>query len=342
MVKSKITCRLYKLKKVTSLDDVKKNILIRRYSDPLKVSLRDKKIAGTLSEEEKNFYFTWGDVSEQNEIRLEESIVDKQEESVAYFFATANIEYTKRKKKDSNGNFLPKAERVNNAPIMTYFFCMNNSFHLIICSSNDIHVGRVKKLVGKDYIDKLDEGYEMPPDLFNWLFFKYTQNEGILDSRINLMNISGFIGNTGDEHNIFRGTSDQTSELIITKAFISNGETLRTITARLRNEDIDIVFTIDDMSNTQIFVNQSTKLKLLEAENNNIFIIIYLYSYLIPKLKSLYNNASKQFLDKEKKQFSEKIGLEVIESIINHNSLSFKEVSALFKRPSILMKIENK
>ena len=41
------------------------------------------------------------------------------------------------------------------------------------------------------------------------------------------MNISGFIGNIGDEQNIFKGTSDQTSELIITKAFISNGETLK-------------------------------------------------------------------------------------------------------------------
>lgn len=55
------------------------------------------------------------------------------------------------------------------------------------------------------------------------------------------MNISGFIGNIGDEQNIFKGTSDQTSELIITKAFISNGETLKTITARLKNKDIDIV-----------------------------------------------------------------------------------------------------
>lgn len=148
------------------------------------------------------------------------------------------------------------------------------------------------------------------------------------------MNIGGFIGNTADEHNVFKGISDQTSELIITKAFISNGEILRTITARLRNEDIDIVFAIDYESNTQIYVSQSQKLKLLDAEDNDIFFIIYLYSHLIPKLKSLYDKASERFLSTEKNQFSEKIGLEVIKSIISKNSLSLDDVSILFNSPS--------
>lgn len=341
MTKSKVTCKLFKLTNINSLVDVKKNILNRKYTDPLKISTRDSKKAQSLSDEEMNFYFTWGEVSQPNDIKFCD--INGIEERVEYFFVPADIEFTKRKKKDQNGNFLPKAKRVNYTQVMTYFFLMKNSVHLIICSPNEFHVDRVKKLVGTQYISKPDSDYEMPPDLFNWLFFKYTQYDGTLDDGIKLMNISGFIGNTGDEHNIFKGTSDQTSELIITKAFISNGETLKTITARLRNEDIDIVFTLDDMSNTHIFVNQSLKLKLLEVENNEPFFIIYLYSYLIPELKSLYNNSSKQFLSEEKKQFTVKIGLEVIESIINKNFLSLKDVSALFKSSSaVRQKIEQK
>ncbi|SDJ77778.1 hypothetical protein [Salimicrobium halophilum] len=330
MGRSKLTCELFKLKGIKSLDDVKKYILKRSHSEPLKISSRDNKIPESLPQEELNFYFTWGEVSEPNEMKLFEK---NEEGSVEYLFVPADIEYTKRKKKDSAGNLLPKVDRVNYAQIMTYFFCINNSVHLIISSPNEIHVNRVKKLVGLQYISKLDENYVMPPDLFNWLFYKYIQNNGELDSKLMLMNIGGFIGNTGDEHNIFKGTSDQTSELIITKAFISNGETLRTITARLKNEDIDIVFTIDDLSNTQIFFNQSEKIKLFEAEDDGVFFIIYLYSQLIPKLKSLYNNSSAQFLKKEKSEFSEEIGLEVIESIIIQNSLSLKEVTKLFDRP---------
>ena len=68
----------------------------------------------------------------------------------------------------------------------------------------------------------------------------------------------------------------------------------------MKNKDIDIVFTVDDKSNTQIYTNQSAVLKLLEFQDNNTFFIIYLYSKLIPELKSLYNDASTQFLSEEK------------------------------------------
>ncbi|MGE7851219.1 hypothetical protein ACQKNN_09345 [Bacillus paramycoides] len=330
MAISKLTCKLFKLTGITSLDDVEKNILKKSYAEALKISIKDTKKAKALSEEEKNFYFTWEGVSEPNEIKLNEANEESDEIFGRYLFATANIEYTKKKKKNSNGQFLPKAERVNYTQVMTYFFCMNESVYIIICSSNEFHIERIKKLIGTNYIAKHDQTYDIQPDLFNWLFFKYTQEKGSLAAGLKLMNISGFIGNIGDEQNIFKGTSDQTSELIITKAFISNGETLRTMTARLKNEDIDIVFTVDDKSNTQIYTNQSAVLKTLELQDDNAFFIIYLYSKLIPELKSLYNNASAQFLSEEKKQFSEKIGLEVIESIIKQNRIALEDISVLF------------
>ncbi|GIN96916.1 hypothetical protein J6TS1_27860 [Siminovitchia terrae] len=340
MASSKITCKLFKLTGINSLDDVKINILNRTFADPLVIPKRGNEIYKSLSVEEKNFYFTWGGISEPNELIIQTTDENENEEKneicVEYLFATAEIEYPKRRKKDSNGNILPKAQRVNYTQIMTYFFSFNKSVHLIICSSNDANQERVKKLVGTSYIANCDKDYEIPSDLFNWLFFKYIESDGCLGEGLDLMNINGFIGNTADEHNVFKGISDQTSELIITKAFISNGEILRTITARLRNEDIDIVFAIDDKSNTQIYVYQSEKLKLLEAEDNDTFFIIYLYSHLIPKLKSLYNEASEQFLSNEKRQFSEKIGLEVIKSIINRNSLSIEDVLELFSSPSDL------
>ncbi|MGN7312680.1 hypothetical protein ACTHQ4_16440 [Alkalicoccobacillus gibsonii] len=328
MVKSKITCKLFKLTNVKSLQNVQDIILKRRYADPLITGLTDKKKTEKMSEYEKNFFFTWGEKSKPNNIKLNN--IDGIERSVDYLFVTAEIEFTKRTRKDSRGEFLPKKDRINYIQITNYFFCIGESVYLIICSSIEKHIERVKNLVGMENLTNVDDSYKIPSDLFNWMFFIYTQNKGKLDDSIKLMNIGGFIGNTGDEHNIFKGTSDQTSELIITKAFISNGETLKTITARLKNDDIDIIFSIDDYSNTHIFVKQSMKRKLFEAEDVTPFLIIYLYSYLIPKIKSLYNISAKQFLDKEKKQFSIKIGLEVIESIINHNYLSFDEVAALF------------
>lgn len=343
MTSSKITCKLFKLTGINSLEDVKINILNRSFTDPLLFTKSDRDIMSSLSDDEKNFYFTWGDISEPNELKLQKKDVkEEREECVDYLIANANIEYPKRRKRDSNGNILPKVQRVNYTQIVTYFMSFNNTVHLIICSSNDSHLGRVRKLVGTNFIAHSDKDYEIPSDLFNWLFYQYVENNGCLNEELDLINISGFIGNAVDEHNVFKGTSDQTSELIITKAFISNGETLRTITARLRNEDIDIVFAIDYESNTQIFINQSEKLKLLEAEEKDNFFIIYLYSYLIPNLKSLYNEAAEQFLSSEKKHFSEKMGLEVIKSIISKNSLSIEDVSRLFNVNGDVREIEQK
>ncbi|MEY2240950.1 hypothetical protein ACTWKB_14675 [Bacillus sp. 4A_MP2] len=340
---TKVTCKFFKLKNnyIKNLDDVQKKILNKTYTEKLIISKKDIKLAETLSDDEKSFYYTWEGISEINEIELNKASKESEETICKFLFATANIEYTKKIKKDERGIFLPKKERVNYTQVKTYFFCMEDSIYIIICSSNETCIERVRRLIGLNYISDQNDGYSIQPDLFNWLFFKYTQDKGSLTDELTLMNINGFIGNIGDEHNIFEGTSDQTSELIITKAFISNGETLKTITARLKNEDIDIIFTVDDQSNTQIYTRQSDVLKLLEFHDNDTFFVIYLYSKLIPELKSLYNSASSQFLSKEKRRFSEKIGLEVINSIIKQNSLTLEDVSVLFENSIQLQQVDN-
>ncbi|OUK18739.1 hypothetical protein BU181_16480, partial [Enterococcus faecium] len=66
------------------------------------------------------------------------------------------------------------------------------------------------------------------------------------------------MGNVADEQNIIKGISEQTSELTVTKAFISNGESLKNVTARIRKEnEVDIVFGIDHECNSVIYVTQS-------------------------------------------------------------------------------------
>ncbi|MER2175832.1 MAG: hypothetical protein ABS911_14255 [Carnobacterium sp.] len=57
---------------------------------------------------------------------------------------------------------------------------------------------------------------------------------------------------------------------------------------------------------------------------------IYLFKLLIPAIKNAYKDNSKKFLEKDKKQFSAKIGLEVIQSIIENNDIELKELEELF------------
>lgn len=323
---SKISCKFFKFKNIKNLSELESKVLNKNYEEYLKIAKADQEQEKLMSKEEKTFKFSWDELSDQREI----DFYDENKKNIKYMYAYANIEYPKRRKKDINGRILPKKDRVNDIQVLTVFICINKSIYFAICTSNETHVQRVKKLIGLKEIVKVDNQYKMPSDLFNWLFYQYTQKKGSLDTTLDLVNISGFIGNIGDEHNVFTGTSAQTSELIITKAFISNGETLKNVTARIKDEYVDIIFTIDDVSNTQILLNQSMNKKLLEAERDDIFFIVYLYGQLIPRLKELFNKESEHFLNQEKSRFSEMIGLEVIASIIEQNNLSIGDVSELF------------
>lgn len=112
MAISKLTCKLFKLTGITSLDDIEKNIISKSYAEALKISIKDTKKAKALSEQEKNFYFTWEGVSEPNEIILNEANEESDEIFGRYLFATANIEYTKKKRRIQMVNFFLKQKEL--------------------------------------------------------------------------------------------------------------------------------------------------------------------------------------------------------------------------------------
>ncbi|WP_051829480.1 hypothetical protein [Exiguobacterium sp. NG55] len=332
MSSSKLTCKLFKLNGVKDLEDIETLILSKQHLDPLVVARQDTKLLDQLPEKEKNFYYNWHGESGICELKIpEKDIADENKEKVVQFvYATANIEYPKMKKKNADGDLLPKSLRTNVAKINTYFILIDESIYVVICTSNAIFQQRVKKLIGKNLFGEIDESFQIPPDLFNWMFYQFLENKGVLEEGLKIESIDGFIGNSIDEHNIFKGTSDQTSELIITKAFISNGEILNTITARIQNDDLDISFALDHKCNTQIYTNLSREMRVMDVEREQVFYVIYLYSYLIPRLKKVYSNSSSAFLGVEGKEFSAKIGLEVIKSIIEFNSLSLEKIEELY------------
>ena len=56
--------------------------------------------------------------------------------------------------------------------------------------------------------------------------------------------------------------------------------------------------------------------------------VVYLYDILIPKLRSLYMSSESIFVS-EQRIFLEKIGIEVIESIMCHNHITLEELEIL-------------
>jgi len=164
--------------------------------------------------------------------------------------------------------------------------------------------------------------------MFNWLFYVYTERDGALNQDTQLENITGFVGNVTDDANIFTGESYHTTELVVTKAFISNGGELKKIQLRVRDRDADITCMVNEHSAVVLSSNLSYKLRILDSTEKSTFLLLYLYAYLILKLKQLYNDESEKFINEDNPNFSRKIGIDVIKSIVEKNNITMKDIQS--------------
>lgn len=330
---SKIVSNIFLLNNINNLGSLNR-IFSRRHNELLSHSLNDADQVSRMSENEKYFVYSWKEIKEAEEISLPKVSIDNEnpEETLEVTFyqkAIANLEYTKRKKKDGVGNFLPKADRLNEIDIDTIFFEKDNKVYVLINSSNEVYINRLKKLIGLSNISSENEAYSLDVDLFNWLIYVYTEQSGNLTEDTVLENISGFEGNVTDDANVFTGASQQTTELVVTKAFISNGGVLRKITVRVRDTDIDIICMINESSNVVIYCTNSSKLRVMEPLDKPTFLQLYLYGYLILKLKQLYSIEAENFVEEVSPRFSKKIGIEVIKSIVEKNDITLGDIEFL-------------
>lgn len=87
-----------------------------------------------------------------------------------------------------------------------------------------------------------------------------------------------------------------------------------------------------------IYVTQSANLILFENGCKDDFMVVYLYDILIPKLRSLYMSSESIFVSEQKGIFLEKIGIEVIESIMCHNHITLEELEILIGQKIITRK----
>ncbi|UZD44901.1 hypothetical protein [Peribacillus frigoritolerans] len=81
--------------------------------------------------------------------------------------------------------------------------------------------------------------------------------------------------------------------------------------------------------------NLSSKLRIMESTDNVTFLLLYLYGYLILKLKQLYLNESDSFIKEENPKFSKKIGIDVIKSIVEKNNILLKDLESFLLEDSL-------
>ncbi|MCH4568222.1 hypothetical protein [Bacillus sp. ES1-5] len=326
---AKIYSNIFLLNDINSLSSLDE-VFRRQHRELLSHVKKDVDQVARMCESEKNFIYSWKEIGQLEEMKLPKINGENNstEEIIFYQKAIANLEYSKKKRKDSFGDFLPKAERVNDLDVESLFFEKGNKVYVLIITSNDYNISRFKTLIGEHNISLINTEYSLEPDMFNWLFYVYTERDGILNDDTKLENISGFVGNVTDDANVFTGASYQTTELIATKAFISNGGELKKITLRVRDTDVDITCMVNENSTVVISCNASLKLRIMDSMDKATFLLLYLYGYLILRLKQLYKNESDSFIKEDNPKFSKKIGIDVIKSIVEKNNISLKDLES--------------
>lgn len=315
---------LLKLKtSFTSIEDVQENILDRVHNEPLRV----KNIPDDADQSELTFKYEWQNPSDPEEIEFENA-----SQELKYLKVTASCEFSTRRVFDPSDNrkLLPKSARVNIALIEVLFVEIANEVHVVIFSNEFYGLRRVKILIGETSIEPLTSTHNIHSDLFHWLFFKYIKEDYELDEHISIDNINGFTGTVINQDHMFEGNSSQTAELIITKAFITNGHPITSIKVNFQISDASINFYLSEISEGKelgIVVEKGSSItSIMNNEEIEYVVPMYIFFYLIPTVLSLYKADEREFLSSVKTDFSKEIGIEVIKTIMAKNNISVDEV----------------
>lgn len=307
---------------VNSLNEVKNKILPTIHKEPLKlIGLSD-----SMEDEEKYYYSHWDEgSSEESSIVLHlgsplEHSQDENENKIYYLRIPAICEYATRRRKDENGEVLPKNRRLNIDQTDILFIDFNQEIYVVAFTTEYQPLRRIKKLIGDTYIACDSELTKLTSDLFHWLFYRYSTNKSFLGEYIELENISGFTGIVMTDDHTFTGLSDQTADLIVTKAFISNGYPIKSIKVQLYSGNGRITFFVDEDDN--LSVERGSNIDLLIPKNKeDIAMPIFLFFIVLPELRNLYESDKSNFICEEKYKFNAEIGKDVIRSIASRNNI---------------------
>ncbi|HAR0509570.1 TPA: hypothetical protein IYI17_002353, partial [Enterococcus faecium] len=107
---TKLICKLFKLDKISNIDDVKSKILTRKVSEPVKLTAQDKKNGIVLYGDDAKYNYNWDTSSEAEVLSIPTTDTSGEKVTFKINFITAisKLEYGKQKKRDNNDQYLPK------------------------------------------------------------------------------------------------------------------------------------------------------------------------------------------------------------------------------------------
>ncbi|NUG66648.1 hypothetical protein GYU96_02100 [Lactobacillus mellis] len=314
----KINTKTHDLKKFTN------EIFSKEYKEPMK---KESGIVFDKNDEETFFLSRWEDFSKAEHICINQKQFEYRE-------ATAVCEYSKKAYKDSKNNVLPKSERLNIQRTNVLFVNDHGNTYMIVYTFDIYDLKRIEKLAnsGGQIVgdEKLESIHKIRSDMFIWLFYKYINGNSKIGKNIRIRNITGFTGNILSDENKFKGDSETTANLSITKAFLAYRYDITSL--KIDVESVNGAATSFYIAENRFYKNLRVLVKSgsetnLQHINNNIYDImpIYLYFYLIPEIKKNYDNQKVNF-KKNKDAFLSDLGVEAIKRIKIINNIKNNQI----------------
>ncbi|WEV37463.1 hypothetical protein [Lactobacillus sp. ESL0677] len=305
---------------IKNLNELKSNILSKIY----KQQFNAKEIEYDSNDEETYFLYKWENIDE-------ESLTDAGMTcKFRYFSAIATCEFSTRKIRDDNKKLLPKKERLNLQKTEVIFAQKDSQVFCIIYSFDNYELDRVRKLIGFSNIEPLPAVYQIVPEMFTWLFYKYITNNNDLGYCITIQGITSFTGNILSSENKFAGNSYVTPDLIITKAFLANNYSITSVQLDIEVESSITSFYINQTSTDNelrvMALKGSVADVLLDSGNELHIMPIYILFNIIPKIFKKYTEEIDDFENNKKKSFLSVLGVEVVKQIMARNNLTIDDI----------------
>lgn len=320
---------LLKIKpKSQDLEKFTNEIFSKKYKEPMK---KESGIVFDENDEETFFLSQWEECSKTESIKI------NSQNQLEYRKATAVCEYSKRVYKDSNNNVLPKSERLNIQRTNVLFVKDNaKDIYMIVYTFNSYDLKRIKKLANSSgqikNTEELKSIHKIRSDMFIWLFYRYINGKAKIGKNFKIRNITGFTGNILSDENRFKGDSETTASLSITKAFLAYRYDITSLKIDIEsNEGAATSFYVAENRSCsyidlRVLVRRGSESNLLFI-NNDIYDImpIYLYFYIIPELKENYDKQKGTF-KKSKEGFLSNLGVEAIKKIKIINNIKNSQI----------------
>lgn len=257
-----------------------------------------------LSEEDSRLKMvhSWSD--EKQHMTQTIQTVDSDEITVDILLVKANVSQQKRNLWNSDKtNLKSQEENVSVDVVQVAFLCIGNDYSVIIHSADNHILSKITSdLIGQDIL--IQETLDL--SLFSWLWWKYSNNNREISSFFKIPVMTAFVGNIGDMENDSKitGKSEDIGDMGAVALHVATDEKLRSIGLQLieldnnENKVFDVTFKFDEFSTIMLnsrksFFNNSSMISqdgglVLDRTTEYMKTIVYIYAYVIPKLKDLF------------------------------------------------------